>query len=447
MQKNLMKNDEIIVTIERLGSNGEGIASFNGKIIFVPFALTGEKVKVHIIKDKKNYYIAKVVEFYSQSPNRVSAPCPYFQKCGGCNIQHLNYSNQLELKKNIVKNSLEKFAKLSLNVNEVVASDKQYRYRNKLAFPVQFQDDKLKIGMFREFSHTIIEIDDCLLQSEKVKTILHSFKEYMIENNISAYNETTNLGDIKHIVLRENDNAFLLTVVVSNEDFNNFQPLINKFKKNFSEFGIIKNVNKLNNNVILGNKNIHIYGTQELKYNEFGITYYVNNQSFLQVNNYIKTEIYKKIIELVGDCELVIDAYSGTGLLSSILAKHSKQVIGIEIVKEATKNANELKKINNLTNLTNINGDCALVLPELAKKISCDFVVVIDPPRKGIDKIVLDALINSKPQKIIYLSCNPDTLARDLSILKQEYHIDYVQPYDMFPQTANIETLVCMTKL
>lgn len=266
----------------------------------------------------------------------------------------------------------------------------------------------------------------------------------MEDNNISAYNEETRKGIVKHIVVREHLDEFILTVVVTDEKFNNFEPLIQELKKEFSSFGIVKNVNKLNNNVIFGKIDEYIYGLANLQLEDFGIKYEINNRSFLQVNDYIKNEIYQKIIDTVGEHETIIDAYSGAGLLSSILAKHAKNVYGVEIEKEATKNANNLKNKNNLYNLTNLNGDCAEIIPELAKKLNGDFVIVVDPPRKGLVKEVTQSFLEAEPEQIVYLSCNPATLARDLFELTKKYDIEFVQPYQMFPQTANVETLVSL---
>lgn len=442
MQETLKKNDELEVVVDRLGVNGEGIAKFNGQVIFVPFVLPAEKAKIHIINDKNSFLIAKLVELKSKSDERVLPKCPYFEKCGGCDIQHMTYASQLKLKSMIVKDTLSKYAKIDVDVPLTISSEKQFRYRNKFAFPVQSENGILKIGMYRKNSHSIIEINDCLLQSERVKKILKIFKEYMFESKISGYDEKTHKGTIKHIVLREFGENFILTVVVTDEKFNNFTPLINKLKQNFDSFGIVKNINKLGNNVIFGEKDIPVYGLSELNIQEFGINYTVNNRSFLQVNDDVKHKIYEKIIELSTGKSNVIDAYSGAGLLSSILAKHAQKVVGVEIVKQATENANKLKEINKLENLTNINGDCAEVLPKLVKSQKEDFLVVLDPPRKGVDKKVVDALIESSPSEIIYLSCNPATLARDMELLSEKYKLDFISAYDMFPQTANVETLV-----
>lgn len=445
-QIKLKKNDEVVLMVDRLGANGEGVATHNGVVVFVPFALPGEKVLVHIINDKNKFLIGKAVKFLSKNKNRVEPKCPYFKKCGGCDIQHMRYEDQLLFKKQLVSDTLKKYAKITHEIQDIVPSSKEYRYRNKFAFPVQSVAGELKIGMYQKNSHRIIDIEDCYLQSEKTKLIIKLFKEYMIENNISAYDEQTHKGIVKHIVVREADDDFILTVVVTNEKFNKFTPLIEKLKANFKSFGISKNVNKLNNNVIFGNLDTKIYGIYELEKREFGIRYFVNNRSFLQVNNEVKNLIYEKIIDTLGSQKNIIDAYSGAGLLSSILAKTGANVCGVEIVKEATENANKLKSMNNLYNLTNKNGDCAKIVPELAKKYEGDFAVVVDPPRKGLEKQVIDAFLQAKPNKIVYLSCNPATLARDLAFFVNDYKIEFIQPYDMFPQTSQIETLVSLIK-
>lgn len=443
MEKMLKKNDEIIVTIDRFGDNGEGVAVYDGIVVFVPFVKPGETVKVHIIKVEKSFLIGKIIEKFS-GDNETIPPCPYFYKCGGCDIQHLSREEQLSFTKEMVRNSLKKYAKIDTEINDVIESDKWLRYRNKFAFPVQEKNGEIKIGMYKKNSHEIIEIDDCLLQSEKMQKLLKIFKNYMKKNKISAYNEQSHKGTIKHIVVREHGDEFILTVVVTDEKFNNFEPLIQELKKEFSSFGIVKNVNKLQNNVIFGKIDEHIYGLENLQMEDFGIKYEINNRSFLQVNDYIKNLIYQKIIDTVGHQKTIIDAYSGAGLLSSILAKNSEKVIGVEIEKEATKNADNLKNKNNLYNLTNKNGDCAKIIPELASELKGDFAIVVDPPRKGLAKEVTQSFLEAEPKQIIYLSCNPATLARDLAELTKKYDIDFVQPYQMFPQTANVETLVSL---
>lgn len=446
IEKSIKKNDEFEVDIVRMGANGEGVAVKDGIVIFVPYAIVGERVLIHIICDKKSFLIAKILKIITPSIYRQIPPCKYFERCGGCDLQHMSNKMQNTTKIEIVNSTLKKYANIDAEIGELVCGKNDLHYRNKFAFPIREVDGEIKIGMFKKNSHQIIDIDDCLLQSDKAKTIIKIMRDYMTENKISAYNEETQSGKIKHIVAREHGDSFILTIVVSDEKFNNFEPLIKLLKTHFSSFGLYKNVNLLNNNVIFGEKDIHIFGLKELEIEEFDIKYFVNNRSFLQVNDEIKCIIYRQILELLGDEKIVIDAYSGAGLLSSIIAKHGAEVYGIEIIKEATENAEKLKKLNNLYNLTNKNGDCAIIVPKLAKELNAEFSVVVDPPRKGLDERVVNAFLEAQPEKIVYLSCNPATLARDLKLLLEKYDISFVKAYNMFAQTTNVETLVCLNK-
>lgn len=442
MENTLKKNDELEVDILRLGANGEGIAEFSGAVIFIRGALAGERVLAHIIKVEKTFYIAKLIKVIIASEFREIPLCKYFGKCGGCDLQHLSFEKELEFKRNLVAGTLKKYAGITHEVQQVISGEKCYHYRNKFAFPVREEAGVVKIGMFKTNSHQLVDIDDCLLQSDKAKKIIKIIKQFMQENKISGYSEENKTGQIKHIVVREAGDSFILTVVVRDKNKINFTPLVELLKTQFSSFGVYKNINLLENNVIFGEKDEYIYGLKELEKNEFGIKYFVNNRSFMQVNDEVKNLIYWQILNVFNEDETIIDAYSGAGLLSVIIAKKARQVFGVEIVKEATQNAENLKKLNNIYNLTNKNGDCAKIIPELAKGLKGDFSVVVDPPRKGLDKRVVEAFLIAMPKKIVYLSCNPATLARDLGILIQKYDIEFIKPYDMFPQTANVETLV-----
>lgn len=442
----LKKNDEIEVLVERLGANGEGIATHDGAVIFVPYALEGERCVVHIVSDKKSYYFAKLVKVLSESKDRVVAPCPYFYKCGGCDLQHMCYQKQLELKHDIVFDDLKKYSGQEFDVLPVVASKQQFGYRNKFAFPVSIDDEgDVHLGMYRKHSHDILDIENCLIQGTKTAKLIKIFKNFVQKPQIyEKFCKNPKL--FKHIVVREQGDKFIMTVVVGDDGFHNFQPLVQLLKDEFKEFGLYKNVNKKDNNVIFGDTDCHIFGLTELEVSEFGVTYKVNNRSFLQVNDYVKQKVYQKILDLISGEKNVVDAYSGAGLLSAILAKNGSNCYGIEIVKEASKNAEEIKQSNNLTNLINICGDCAKELPKLAESLKGDFSLVVDPPRKGMDEAVAKTILNHLPKKIVYLSCNPATLARDIKILSEAYDVKLVQPYDMFPQTANVETLVLMEK-
>lgn len=448
----IKKNDILTLDIIDMGVNGEGIAKHENVVIFVPFALVGEKVKAQIINTKSSFYVAKLVEVVSESPFRVTPPCPVFRKCGGCSLQHLKYEKQLEFKTNLVKNNLKRIGGIETVVLPCIASDVQYAYRNKIQMPVGANGGGFVIGMFANYSHRIVPTNVCLLQDSETNKIIQIVNEFMSENNISGYNEQTGKGVVRHIVARTLNNQILIVLVINGKNVKNIEKLIEKLNKNYENFGLYLNTNLKQTNVILGEEFKHVHGLNSLKNTEYGISYEILPQSFMQVNNFIKTKIYEKVFEIINqnDFDVVIDAYSGAGLLSAMMAKVAKQVIGIEIVQPAVECANLLAKHNNLTNMVNICGDCAVELPKVILKLenkkSC---VVLDPPRKGCDKIVLESIKNSNPDFIIYISCNPATLARDLKILTEnsQFSINFVQPYDMFPQTPHVETVVCLKKI
>ncbi len=433
------KNQTYVVDIIDYGSNGEGVAKINGQTVFVPFALVGEKVEIIIVKVQKDYAFGKLVNIIKESTKRVESPCPYFTKCGGCQLQHINYQTQLEIKKQFVENCIKKYAKIDCNVENCVASDKEYRYRNKFSFPIQEENGEICVGMYRVASHKFVKIDDCLLQME-AKEIIDCFLDYANKFHLKAYNSETKSG-LRHIVCRIFGKNIYLTIV-STQKMQNLDYLYKKLTKFYNQVNISVNINTSTGNAIMGDKNYVIYG-DKLVINEYDLTYDVDNYSFMQVNDIVKHKLYDEILDNISAEENVIDAYSGAGVLSAIMAQKCKTVYGIEIVKSAVESANRLADINKIKNLQNIYGDCAIELPKLSKKLK-SFSVVLDPPRKGCDRRVLDALNSSLPRKIIYVSCNPATLARDLYELKANYNIVKILPFDMFPQTANVETLVVL---
>lgn len=440
------KNDIIKGTIIDINDDGQGVLkTLNGEVIFVPNAIVGEEVEVQIINTKSRFAIAKIKKFISTSTLRVNPDCPYYLKCGGCDLMHLNKKSQLEFKTNKIKHLFKKIANQDCKINPCVSLN-NLRYRNKIALPVNLEGN---IGLYRKNSHTILPISDCVITEQWNKTLIDCLNTYIKKSKISVYNEETKSGLLKHIVARHINNSTLITLVINGEEIPKQNILINLLSKAFDNFGLNLNINKLNNNVILSSLWKPIYGNQELIAEEFNIKYPVSNASFFQVNNEIKLAIYNNVLNEIEPSSVVIDAYSGAGLLSGIISTKAKYCYGVEIIKEATENANKLKFNNNLTNLENINGDCAKILPNLVKKLKNEnLIVTLDPPRKGCDKKVLDAIINVNANKILYISCDPSTLARDARIiLENNYKIEYIQPYDMFPNTKHVETLVSFVKI
>ena len=442
------KNDKVNLTINNYGCNAEGVALFDGQVVFVPYSLIGENVDSTIIKQTSKTNLAKIDKINHQSDLRIKAPCPYFEKCGGCQLQHTTYQNALKIKTEIVQNAISNIGKINYEVLDTIASENMYHYRNKIAMPINPKTRKL--GMYRPASHKIVDVEDCLLQKDMISNLIKVFNHYLSLTKNTIYDDTKK-ALIKSVVSREIGNKLLVTVVINGKDLDDKNLLADLLKRNFDNVGLNLNINTLKNNVILSDTFVDVFGDNKAEIEENGIKYYISNQSFLKVNDDVKLNMYEAIFKEIENC-CVIDAYSGAGLLSAMMTKHAKFVYGIEIVKPATELADELAKKNNIKNLKNINGDCAIKLPELMNKLSAkeknNLTVVLDPPRKGCDKKVLEAIIKVKPTKVIYMSCDPSTLARDLKILQDElkYSIKYIQPYDMFPQTKHVETLAVLEK-
>ena len=445
----MQKNDKVNLTINNYGCNAEGVAFCSGQVVFVPYSLLGENLDCTIIKQTSKTNIAKIDQIKKQSDLRIAPPCPYFEKCGGCQLQHTTYENALKIKTGIVQNAINSIGKIQYQVLLTIPSENKYHYRNKIAMPVNPKTRKL--GMYRPSSHKIVDVDDCFLQKTMISNLIKVFNNYLSLTKSSIYDDETKSGLIKSLVARETQNKLLVTVVINGDDLKDKNILVDLLKQNFEHFGLNLNINKLKNNVILTENFVDVYGENKVEIVENEIKYFISNQSFLQVNDEVKLCVYDAIFKEIKN-SYVVDAYSGAGLLSAMMAKHAKFVYGIEIVKPATELADELKQNNNITNLKNINGDCAEELPKLLDKLSAEqkqnLTIVLDPPRKGCDKKVLEAIINVAPQKIVYMSCDPSTLARDLKILQDGLNckIKYIQPYDMFPQTKHVETLVVLEK-
>ena len=463
------KNDELIGNVSAIGSNMEGIVLVNEFICFVPFAIVGEKIKFKVLKVTKNIAFCKLLEVLTPAEERVRPRCRVYEKCGGCQLQHLRYREQLKCKTELVKDCLRKIAGIDFAVQNTIKSEFEYEYRNKLQLPVRNTLNGDKIGFFAPNSHRIVEISECPLQQTWSSLVIEAFNEFILSENVSCYNEEKGVGLLRHLVVRAVDNHLIIVVVINGNDLPNTNELIEILSKKLNKFSLFINVNTENNNVVLGDKFIHVFGEKIVETQEFDIKYQVVPASFLQVNNYIKRKLYLDVLKTVdADSEtVVIDAYSGAGLMTALFGKTAKAVYGIEIVKEAVESAELLAKNNGLSDtVKNYLAPCEELLPKLIKNLRQDndkITVVLDPPRKGCDKKVLQAILETMPDKIVYVSCSPQTLSRDLGVLvgslyydgnelkknsdfTPNYEITKIQPYDMFPQTKHVETLVCLTK-
>ncbi len=466
----MKKNDIVTAVILGYGSNSEGIAKVDNIVCFIPFALLGEKVSFKVLKVNKNIAYCKLIEVLTPSEDRVRPLCKFFEKCGGCQLQHAKIKAQYKIKSGVIKDCFKKIANLDANINNVIKGDSEYYYRNKIQLPIRNVKGENKIGFFIENSHRIVEIDECVIQKTFANGIIKAFNEFIKETNLSCYSDETNSGLLKHVVAREVYGKILIVVVINGKELPFLQLLIEILKKYFDEFSLIINENTLNNNVILGKNFKVVYGSGYYNDTFMGITYPVYPESFMQVNDSVKEKLYLGVVKSLNldENSTVIDAYSGAGVMTAMLAKQAKKAIGIEIVKEAVNASNELAKKNNLLDkMINYCAPCEEVLPKIIeeeKSKNSNISVVLDPPRKGVDKVVLDAILKAIPDKIAYVACSPQSLARDVGILvgslkwengelkrvenySPNYKIESVTPYDMFSMTKHIETLVILNKV
>ena len=445
----MKKNEEYIVDIIDNGYEGEGIAKIDNFTIFIPGAIKGEKVKILIVKVTTSYAFGKILEIIEASKDRVeNVDCITYKRCGGCNLRHMNYQKTLELKKDIVQNLVNKNLKIDLQVKDTIGMENPFSYRNKAQYPVGLnKQGKPIIGVFANRTHEVIETNGCMIQNKQSEKIAKYICEFADRNNISVYNEETRKGLLRHIVIKVGikTNEIMCILVLNGKEINNEQKLIKELVSNFPNIKtIVKNINTKNTNVILGKENITIYGDGYI-YDKLGdYTFKISPLSFYQINPVQTEKLYNLALEkaeLTGN-EILLDLYCGIGTIGIFMANKAKAVYGIEIVEDAIKDAKENCKINNISNAKYYAGDTEKLLADLIEKekIIPD-VIVVDPPRKGLDKTTIENIKKIKPKKVIYISCNPATLIRDLSCLIENYEVQEIQPVDMFPFSHHIENI------
>ena len=447
----LNKNDDIELRIDSLGSEGQGVGRYEGMAVFVPFALPNELVKVHIIKVAKNYAVGKLIKVIEPSKVRREPRCSSFTRCGGCNLMHMDYAAQLEYKRDLVENAFARIAKIEgVHVENTIGMDEPYHYRNKAAFPFAMVDGRMCFGFFAPRSHRLIPIDGCFIEQEPLYNVASAVHCWAEENDIQPYDEETGSGTIRHVVSRITTSGDIMAVIVTKGRPKKLNKLVDMLKERCEGIkSIILNRNDEDTNVIFGRSYETLWGEDTLTENLCGFEFSVSAASFLQVNP-VQTEcLYAQVEAFLPEKDgfEAIDVYCGTGTISMILSKRAKHVTGIENIKPAVEDAARNAERNGAGNAYFICADAAEALPELIEKGTRPDVIVIDPPRKGCDKAVLNAIICSAVQRVIYVSCDPATLARDVRILVDGgYSIQKVQPIDMFPQTAHVET-VCLLVL
>lgn len=443
----MKKNQEYIVDIIDNGFEGEGIAKIDDFTIFIPQTLKGERVKIVIVKVKSSYAFGKALEIINKSRNRVEEDCSTYKRCGGCNLRYMDYENTLNLKREMVKNCLKKELKYDIEVYPTIGMGNPYNYRNKLQYPVGLNKNREPVmGVYANRTHDIIPTNQCLIQNTKAQEIANDTFEFLVKNDVRAYNEQTRKGVLRHIVIRVgvHTDEIMLILVVNQEKIDCEENFISYITKKHPEIKtIVKNLNKKDTNVILGVENKIIYGPGYI-YDELGdYKFKISPLSFYQVNP-IQTEmLYNTAMdyaELTGK-ETVLDLYCGIGTIGIFAAKKAKKVYGIEIIENAIKDAKENARINKVDNTEFFVGDVEQFLPVLMQKEKLmPDVIFVDPPRKGCDSKTIKNLLLLEAKKIVYVSCNSATLARDVKLLEEKYEIKKVQPVDMFPFTRTLRS-------
>lgn len=440
------------IEIKTLGTSGEGVGRYQEFTVFVPYTLPGEKVLAGIEEVKKTYAKGKLQKILTKSADRVAPICAIYDKCGGCQLQHLDYMAQLKAKRQQVIDAITRIGKQSdVYVEPTIGAATPWNYRNKMQFPIGKQKGKTIIGCFAQGSHQIIDTTDCHIQKEGNNEVVNAVREIVNKLNIPVYNEDKHSGVLRHVVGRVGKKGDIMVVIVTASDK---MPREKEFVKMLRAklpkvVSIQQNIQTYRNNVIMGRDTKLLWGKPTILDNIGRLSFHISPRSFFQVNTEQAEVLYNKALEfadLHGE-ETVIDAYCGTGTITLFLAQKAREVYGIEIVKPAIQDAKKNARDNNVRNAEFIVGDATVIMPKLYRQGIRANVVVVDPPRAGCTEVVLETFANMKPEKIVYVSCNPASLARDMAVLeKLGYKAKKVQPVDMFPNTSHVETVCLLSR-
>lgn len=444
IKKNEVKTGKVI----DLTHEGHGVVKVDRYPIFIPNALIDEEIKFKLIKVKKNFAIGKLIEVISESDDRVTPPCIYYAKCGGCQLQHMTYRAQLDMKREQVVNLFHRKGPFENTViKETIGMVNPWRYRNKSQIPVgQSNSNQVIMGFYRQRSHDIIDMDSCLIQDRQHQEVMNRVKYWLNELNISIYNEKTKTGLIRHLVVRTgyHTDEMMVIFVTNGATFKQSELLVNKLKKEFPNITSIKqNINNSHSNVIMGRQSMTLYGKDKIEDQLSEVTYHISDLSFYQINSSQTEKLYQQALnyaQLTGK-EIVLDTYCGIGTIGLYMAPLAKHVYGVEVVPQAIKDAEDNATKNQLKNTTFECGKAEDVILTWKSQGIKPGVVMVDPPRKGCDETFLTTLLKLNPKRIVYISCNPSTQQRDAQILAEQYELVEITPVDMFPQTTHIETV------
>lgn len=439
----MYKNEIIVETCFDYDEKGFGVVKHNGFIVFVKDLLISESAEIKIISVKKNYAYGIISKLLVESKERITPKCSVFSKCGGCNLQHMSDKEQAFFKEKRVKDCFKTISNLDVKVNSIISGTNYYRYRNKVQIPCTF-DKNYKLGFYREHSNDIVIFDDCLVQSVESNKIIDFLKDNLYVSDVK--------NDLRHIIIKQgfNTNEFMLVFVVRKDVSKKLKVLVDRLLDNFNNIiSILLNINSRDDNVILGVEEIVLYNRDFIVESLLGNNFKISLKSFFQINVNQTEKLYNLAISLakLNKSDTLIDLYCGIGTIGIIASKYCKYAYGIEIVKEAIEDAKINAINNNINNIEFLNMDASIGSKYLIDNNINPNVIIVDPPRKGLDNNTIDSILKLNPDRFIYISCNPATLARDINYFKDSYKIEVVQPVDMFPNTSHVETVVLLSKL
>lgn len=445
--------NEYELTIESISSDGNGVGHIGSIAVFVPFTAAGDRIRARVTMVKRNYAAAETAELLEASTMRGEPGCPLFFVCGGCALRHIHYEEQLAVKKSVIENALRRIGGFKdFEVDEMLGMDKPERYRNKMVFHAAEQDGKAVFGFYAPKTHKVIPLGDCLTGDERNSKIINAVTEYMEETRLKPYDERTHKGAVRLLFTRVSriSGAMMAVLSVNGSRLPKAELLVEKLRAAVPELrSIVLNVNTARCSHGLGVKNITLYGSDYIKDEIGGVSFRISPHSFFQVNPVMTERLYGKTMEYadINKNDTVMDIYCGIGTISLLAAKKAKRVIGVEIVEKAVEDARDNALANGIVNAEFYAADAEGIVPELIKHGERPGVVILDPPRKGSDGKTLAAVLAAEPERIVYVSCNPATLARDAKILcGGGYRITKAAGCDMFPDTCHVESVVLMSR-
>lgn len=447
----MKKNDIITIEITALTNEGSGVGRFEGMAVFVPFTAVGDVISCRIVKALKSYAYGRIEEILTPSPDRIENDCPAFGKCGGCVFRHINYGAELSAKENIVRDAFQRLGGLSPEFLPICGSGETEAYRNKLQMPLaKNESGQIVSGFFSERSHRVIPIEECKLQPKIFSEIVGFIKSRLGAHKISVYDEQTGNGVMRHIFLRKGHcSGEVCAVLVAKRKVPEFNKLARELAEKFPEItGVVLNINPEKTNVILGEKEIVLYGRSEISDKMCGVSVEISPKSFYQVNTPAAENLYRQAAEFAQpEGKTVLDLYCGAGTIGLSMAGEAAKIIGAEIVPEAVSNAERNAQNSGFTNAEFICADAGKAAESLFKRGLSPDVILLDPPRKGCDEETLSACVKMAPERIVMISCNPATAARDCKFLSENgYQVNTVRAFDLFPRTKHVECVVLVTR-